>query len=1022
MQSPLSPSHVPQILIALDELAQSQRTTRKLLVCSYAAEGRELLRALGLARRGWIGFEPTDPKKLANELVAHDIVRDGLRIADAYDLNALLDQAIDDAITRNNGGLPVEIRRLADQVGFRKAIRRSIEALRLEGIDSPTLRCAGLDDLRKRNFLADVYGAYEQALRFQRLADAAEVYRRAAQAVTRGTFTLPKATIVLVPGLPMHGLRGRFLEALRERSRAEVLRDDACDHEPSRFVLQPRNAVSVMNVDRAIEIFAASSPLHEIKEALRRCVAAGLHWDEVEIIATDANVYGCALDSLTRRLGIPVSYAVGLPAQRTRPGRVVAAYLRWVQEDFSDEVLRALLESGDIVPDGEYRNSNGVSLARTLRSLRIGWGRHRYLEHINAAERKALLQPIDDDEESREEQQRRSEQLTDLAALRALFTPILHATPVIPDRLQRTAARIAPAALADGLAVMLQCAVTDHEVDRIAKERIQGKLERIRATMKREMLFESALAVLRERLDVKVPAVGATGPAPWSSAPGHIHLTDIQHGGFTGRRATFIVGLDAGRFPRASTLDPLLTDEDRLHIAPSLMTTSERVAEAQFRFAALFARLRGQVTLSYSAYDTVEGRKLGPAAVVLDAYRAKTGNQSANYEQLRRATRHIATAVARPEAPLDVDDVWLSAMSDNGLMLAAQHVVRTAFHGLDRGLTAGEQRAARGVNVFHGLVDARDSLDPRSNSDVVSPSRLESLGTCALRYYYRYVLGIKPPDIPQFDPELWLDPRTRGQLLHEVYELTLRHARDQNFEVLSSDFEKLAHVELERACRKWRTLVPPPSETVYNRERSDLHSDVAAFTNMCREDGANWKEVELSFGNDGKPPVLVPLLGGRVKLQGRVDRVDETENGELLIIDYKTGSAGNYRGGPFDGGRRLQHYLYAIAVAELLHGNVTRMEYRFPTARAAGDAVVPFNVRELSAGRELVSALLDNVAAGRFLPTADDRDCSFCDFRTCCRAAQEKNGAPSPLVKWASNLGSLSDEYRPIGELRARFK
>src|SRR5687767_15221765 len=128
MQYPLGAAQFPQILIDLDELAQSQRTSRKLLVCSFAAEGREILRALGLARRNWIGFEPTDPKKLANELVAHDIVRDGLRIADRFDLDALLDQAIDDTITRGSDGL-TEIRALADQVGFRKAIRRSVESL-----------------------------------------------------------------------------------------------------------------------------------------------------------------------------------------------------------------------------------------------------------------------------------------------------------------------------------------------------------------------------------------------------------------------------------------------------------------------------------------------------------------------------------------------------------------------------------------------------------------------------------------------------------------------------------------------------------------------------------------------------------------------------------------------------------------------------------------------------------------------------------------------------------------------------
>ncbi len=1019
MQYPLSSSTHSQLLIALDELAQSQRTSRKLLVCNYAAEGRELLRALSLAQRGWIGFEPTDPRKLANELVAHDIVRDGQRIADAFDLNALLDQAIDETMSRNSDGLSSEIRALSDQVGFRKAIRRSIEALRLEGIDSPTLRCADLEDLRKRNFLADVYASYEAKLRTTRLADNAEVYRRAAHGLSRGTITLPKASIILVPGLPMHGLRGRFIEALRSRG-ASVLNDDACGSEPPRFVLAPGAAQRSIDASRHIDIFAASSPLHEIKEVLRRCVAAGLHWDEVEIVATDADVYGCALDSLARRLNIPVSYAVGLPASRTRPGRVVSAYLRWIQEDFSDEVIRALLESGDIVPDGEFKTSNGVSLARTLRKLRIGWGRDRYLEHIDAAERKAFTQLKDDEEES-EEQRRRIELLEDLTALRSLFTAILAATPAVPDRLQRGAARISPAALANGLAVMLEFAVTDHTVDRIAQERIQARLERVRATMAREMSFESAIAILRERLDVKVPAIGASGPAPWSSSPRHLHLSDLAHGGFTGRRATFIVGLDSGRFPRATVRDPLLTDHDRLQVAPALITTAERVAEAQFRFTSLFARLRGDVTLSYSAYDTVEGRKLGPAAVVLDAYRLKTADPTANYEHLREATKEVATAVARREAPLDVDDVWLSLMSEGGVIRAAQHVVRNAFAGLDRGLQARQQRQSREVNAHHGLVSARDALDPRINGDIVSPSRLEALGTCGLRYFYRYVLGIRPPDIPEFDPEQWLDPRNRGSLLHEVYELTLKDARTRGIEVLSSEFEALALQHLQMACFKWRGLVPPPSPTVFERERAELRADVTAFCTMCRDDGARWVDLEVSFGNEEKQPVLVPLLGGRIKLQGRVDRVDETEDGELVVIDYKTGSAAPYKGVSFDGGRRLQHYLYAIAVEQLLGKKVARMEYRFPTSRA-DNTIVGYDISELGAGREVISALLDNIAAGRFLPTDDRDDCRFCDFRTCCRVATIKSETSSPLANWARNLAPVPDEYRAVSDIRQRFR
>ncbi|HEX6558806.1 MAG TPA: PD-(D/E)XK nuclease family protein, partial [Longimicrobiales bacterium] len=966
-----------------------------------------------------IGFEPTDPKKLANELVAHDIVRDGMHIADPFDLLALLDQAIDETISRSSDGLPPEIRVLSDQVGFRKAIRRSIEALRLEGIDSPALRCARLEDLRKRNFLADIYACYEQKLRHAKLADMAEVYRRAAYGITRGLIILPRALIVLVPGLELHGLAGRFVEALRTRG-AVLLQDDAAGSDTPRFNLAASSALPALPVSRTIEIFSASSPLHEMKEVLRRCIEAGLHWDEIEIVASDANVYGCALDSIARRLNIPVSYAVGLPANRTRPGRVVAAYLRWIQHDFSDEIMRALLESGDIAPDGEFKSSDGVSLGRTLRKLRIGWGRARYLDHIAAAEREAALERTDEDE-SETDQERRRAQLEDLAALRALFTQILTATPCIPDRLRRNSGRIAPAALAHGLLAILQSTIVDHDVDRIARERIEAKLERIRATMTRELTFESALAVMRERLEIRVPAVGATGPAPWTSSPGHIHLSSIEHGGFTGRRATFIVGLDSSRFPRATLRDPLLTDEDRWVIAPSLITTAERLAQAQYRFAAMFARLRGAVTLSFSAYDTAEARKLGPAAVVLDAYRLKTSDPAASYEQFRAAIAANATAVARPQAQLDSDDVWLSALSSDGVMQLGQHVVRNVFSGLDRGLSAQALRGARQPGAQHGLVSARAVLDPRQSREVVSPSRLEALGTCALRYFYRYVLQIRPPDIPQFDPEVWLDPRNRGSLLHEVFEETLLAARDREVEALSSEFETLAVHQLEAACVKWRELVPPPSDTVYAREVEELRADVAAFAKMCRDDGANWRALELQFGAQGRAPVTLDLNGASIRLQGRVDRVDELEDGRLLVIDYKTGSMAPYRGVAFDGGRRLQHYLYSAAVAQLLEKPVARMEYRFPTARADGQTVA-YELDAIGAGAELVNALLDNVAAGRFLPTSERSDCAYCDFRECCRVKTLRNDIASPLAAWAGGLAPVPDEYRPIYEIRARFK
>jgi ATP-dependent helicase/nuclease subunit B len=1034
--SSLDASSYSQILLSLDELAQRQRTARKLLVCSYGAEGRELLRALALAGHGWIGFEPTDPRKLANELVAHDIVRDGLRIADGFDLLALLDQAVDEIIGKiGAGSISAEIKELAEHVGFRDAIRRSIETLRLEAVDSPSLRCAGFDDLRKRNLLADIYSLYEQKLRHAKLADAADVFGRAAHGLSRGTIHLPKATIVLMPGLSMHGLGGKFLNTLRDRGAVIPQADPVAGLQRPRFILaphadaEPATRLSLLNdldfgarreafetESTSIDLFAASNPLHEIKEVLRRAIAHGHRWDEVEIIATDANLYGCALDSLARRLDIPVSYAIGLPAERTRPGRVVSAYLRWIQEDFREADIRTLLESGDIAPTGEHRSVDGVSLARRLRKLRVGWGRDRYLTHVDAAITAESLSETDETESEA------APALAELHALRSLLEPVLNATPSIPDRLRPQARRISPAAIGNGLLSLLQFTVIDHDVDRIAAERITARLERVRATMTREMLFTSALAALRDRLAVRVPAVGATGPAPWTASPGHIHLSNIEHGGFTGRRAVFVVGLDAGRFPGTGGLDPLLTDQDRRRIANTLTTSSERIAEAQYRFAALFARLRGRVTLSYAAYDAVEGRKLSPSATVLQAYRLAIGNAGANYEDLRTALGALATAVPQRDASVDHDDVWLAAMADGGLMRSSQDAVRAAFVGLDRGLRARSERAAKESSRFHGLIGTRDSLDPRTTQDVLSASRLETLGACGLRYFYQYVLGIRPPDIAEFDPAVWLDPRNRGSLLHDVYEHALRAARVQNIEVLTSEFEHLALRVLEAECVTWRERVPPPSDTVYEREVGELRQDVAAFADMCRNDGAKWVELELQFGWGGREPVQIDLPGGSIRLGGRIDRIDLLEDNRLLVIDYKTGGTSQYQALAFHGGRRLQHFLYAIAAEQLLGKPVARMEYRFPTKGAESDSA-PYELAALAGGRELIDLLLDNVAAGRFLPTENPDDCTFCDFGECCRVSAAKGKQTiSPMAAWARTQGPASAEYAPLVQIRQRFK
>lgn len=91
------------------------------------------------------------------------------------------------------------------------------------------------------------------------------------------------------------------------------------------------------------------------------------------------------------------------------------------------------------------------------------------------------------------------------------------------------------------------------------------------------------------------------------------------------------------------------------------------------------------------------------------------------------------------------------------------------------------------------------------------------------------------------------------------------------------------------------------------------------------------KEVETAFG-EGKKIPAISLDGGKVKLKGKIDRVDvDEENKYFRILDYKTGSIDGKDQNLFYG-QELQLYLYAAAVrqSELGKGKTPAGLYYLP--------------------------------------------------------------------------------------------
>lgn len=1019
----------------LERIARRGDRARKILVARTRGEGKELLRQVALRGQSWTGFEVTTLRPLATKIAARSLARTASRLIDTFDEHALVEHALDEVM-----GLArfSRFRELAEKTGFRDAVRKSVSALRNSGIHPP-LDASGFASrggFDKRLLVTRVLARYETLLRPGNRTDTAGMLEIAIRVLMSGKQTALSADtrIFLLPGLANRGLEGRFLGVLRSHG-AVVLRTDPVEGLPVPKgilwdVAPPQAPVSYLHaVDRCgveippervperIELFRAASVQDELRGVLRRALDMGARWDEVEIVAADPWTYGSALHALAEPMGVPVTFAVGLPVERTRPGRVVSTYFRWIESGFQESIFRGLVEAGDVVPPRPRHRMGGPRLARALRRLRIGWERDRHLRKIERA-----LEDLDSIPRSRYEDE---EQLTrrkkrvgqELRALRGILRPVLDATPQVEGR-------VSPAQVATGVKSLLERVAPGTDTDETARQRLLRQLNRIEATVTRPTDFASAAAIVQSYLEIRIPAPRTEGMAPWSSAPGHLYMTDLRHGGATGRRFTFIVGLDAGSVLGSLHEDPLIGDEERFRLGGGeLPLAADRAGEARFNVAQVFARLRGTVVLSHACRDPSESRELTPAPELLQALRLRQRDPTLTFDDLSRHLGLTESRLPRPEtgANLDAGDVWLRALATgNGRLRDGLGAIERSFPRLGAGLALAEALDSDEASVHTGFLGTRSP--PLSYQDLsdraFSASGLGDLGACPRRFLFKYILKAYAPDDPEFDPDRWLNAMQRGSLLHAVYEETLKEAAVRGLEPADDGFMDLALGLVDRKGALELLNTPSPSEALQAWEMEALRDDTRSFVEMIRGESPRWAELEWRFGMDDE--LRIEAGAGSVPVRGIVDRVDD-HGTHLRVIDYKTGSGYGYgsRSGVYDGGRRLQHFVYAAAVAAARGTLVDAMEYHFPTRRGE-NRIRRYDRTQLRYGGHLVATLLEWMKRGWFPATDNARDdCRFCDYQEVCGAETNDWGhTDCRFAEWTHrNLDAL-DELSLLRKVR----
>lgn len=460
-----------------------------------------------------------------------------------------------------------------------------------------------------------------------------------------------------------------------------------------------------------------------------------------------------------------------------------------------------------------------------------------------------------------------------------------------------------------------------------------------------------------------------------------------------------VLGASEGQLPAPPAADPLLGDGDRQLTGGVLATSSERSSLQHHQlFAAISGAaeahllrprgdLRANAELHASRWIAPPQRDAAADQLVADAHRCvdsfASGMEHSPFPVTAQQHRVRSLAATR-RSGLAIDD----------------HRVVADDRALASGLRLLRARATTELTDYDGFLPTLGLPAPGTGATSVSPSRLEQWAACPFGYFARYVLHVEP--LREVDDQLRIDPAGRGTWLHAVLDRFHRSVIDgtlpqpgrlgwgpRHREAL------LAHFDDEAAQLEATGAVGRPVfwHVERARQRRVLERWLQADSELAIERDTTVVSSELSFGIDGTAPAAVRLADGRVlAMRGKVDRIDRSGDGSLVVVDHKTGSAYSYAklgaADPTAGGTKVQLPAYAAAALAATGAAGTgrvRAEYSF-TER--GDYKrIGYELTE--SVWDLVGAhlqrIVDGIEAGIFVPLPAKpaflpfTPCEYCD-------------------------------------------
>ena len=242
----------------------------------------------------------------------------------------------------------------------------------------------------------------------------------------------------------------------------------------------------------------------------------------------------------------------------------------------------------------------------------------------------------------------------------------------------------------------------------------------------------------------------------------------------------------------------------------------------------------------------------------------------------------------------------------------------------------------------------------------LSPSKVASFKDCALAFRFSAIDRVPEPPAPHL---------ARGTLVHRALELLFCEAPADRTLAAALAHVRTAHDEV---------MADPENEGLVIDDEAAWIADAETLVRnyFQLEDPTTVRAIGLELRLD--------VQVGSLRLRGIIDRLDLDENGELVVVDFKTGTAPSVN---FEGKRLAGVHFYAFlceqvlgrrpAAIRLLHLKEPLSITSVPTDQS---------IRGLTTRTEAIWAAIERACEKEDFRPRPSRLCDFCAFREWCPA------------------------------------